>query len=148
MHGCEDQRPYRAASDRTAERRCGRDPDHAEFEAFARLAQSRRHVARRATAFAISYRQQQRAESIDLGRKLLEKEAERFRVPPKKFLNNEAEMKRIANEYGLGRPEDLFASIGYGKTLPRNVIAKYLGAEKFAELDPEARKETRISRPA
>ena len=33
-------------------------------------------------------------------------------------------MKRIANEYGLGRPEDLLASIGYGKTLPRNVIAQ------------------------
>jgi (p)ppGpp synthase/HD superfamily hydrolase len=46
-------------------------------------------------------------------------------------------MKRIANEYGLGRGEDLLASIGYGKTLPRNVLAKFLGAEKFAELDPE-----------
>lgn len=87
---------------------------------------------------------QQRAESIDIGRKLLEKEIDRFRVSPKKLINNEAEMKRIANEYGLGRPEDLLASIGYGKTLPRNVLSKFLGAEKFAELDPEKRKETRI----
>ena len=53
-------------------------------------------------------------------------------------------MKRIANEYGLGRPEDLLASIGYGKTLPRNVLAKFLGTEKFEELDPEKRKETRL----
>ncbi|HEV8159217.1 MAG TPA: ACT domain-containing protein, partial [Pyrinomonadaceae bacterium] len=45
---------------------------------------------------------------------------------------------------GLGRPEDLLASIGYGKTLPRNVLAKFLGAEKFAELDPEKKKETRL----
>jgi GTP pyrophosphokinase len=87
---------------------------------------------------------QQRSESIEIGRKLLEKEADRFRVPSKKFLNNEAEMKRIANEYGLGRPEDLLASIGYGKTLPRNVLAKFLGAEKFSELDPETRKESRL----
>ncbi len=87
---------------------------------------------------------QQRAESIDIGRKLLEKEIERFRLSPKKLINNDTEMKRIANEYGLGRPEDLLASIGYGKTLPRNVLAKFLGAEKFAELDPEKRKETRI----
>lgn len=87
---------------------------------------------------------QQRVESIELGRKLLEKEAERFRVPHKKLLNNEVEMRRIANEYGLGRPEDLLASIGYGKTLPRNVLGKYLGVEKFAELDPEKRAETRI----
>ncbi len=88
--------------------------------------------------------EQQRADSIDIGRKLLEKEADRFRVGPKKLINNDAEMKRIANEYGLGRPEDLLASIGYGKTLPRNVLAKFLGAEKFAELDPDKRKETRI----
>ena len=88
--------------------------------------------------------EQQRTESIEIGRKLLEKEAERFRISPKKMLNNEVEMKRIANEYGLGRAEDLFASVGYGKTLPRNVLAKFLGAEKFAELDPEKKKETRL----
>ncbi len=88
--------------------------------------------------------EQQRAESIDLGRKLLEKEADKFRVSPKKLLNNEEELKRIANEYGLGRGEDLLASIGYGKTLPRNVLAKHLGAEKFAELDPDKKKETTL----
>ena len=87
---------------------------------------------------------QQRAESIEIGRKLLEKEADKFRVSPKKLINNDEEMKRIANEYGLGRPEDLLASIGYGKTLPRSVIGKFLGAEKFAELDPDKRKETRL----
>ena len=67
-----------------------------------------------------------------------------FASPPKKLLSNETELKRIANEYGLSRPEDLLASIGYGKTLPRNVLAKFLGAEKFAELDPEKRKDTRL----
>ncbi|MBK6751777.1 MAG: bifunctional (p)ppGpp synthetase/guanosine-3',5'-bis(diphosphate) 3'-pyrophosphohydrolase [Pyrinomonadaceae bacterium] len=86
---------------------------------------------------------QQREESVEMGRKLLEREAEKFRVTPKKLLNNDPEMKRIANEYGLGRGDDLLASIGYGKTLPRNVLAKYLG-DKFDELDPEKKKETRI----
>lgn len=88
--------------------------------------------------------QEQRTESIDIGRKLLQQEAERFRLPVKKFVNNETEMKRIANEYGLGRPDDLFASVGYGKTLPRNVVAKFLGPEKFGELDPDNQKETRL----
>lgn len=88
--------------------------------------------------------EQQRTGSIDIGRRLLEKEAEKFRLTAKKLTGNEAEMKRIANEYGLGRPEDLFASVGYGKTLPRNVLAKYLGAEKFAELDPEKRKDSAL----
>lgn len=89
--------------------------------------------------------EQQRAESIDIGRKLLEKEADKFSLSPKKLINNDTEMRRIANEYGLGRPEDLLASIGYGKTLPRNVLAKFLGPEKFAELDPDKKKETRLS---
>ncbi len=84
---------------------------------------------------------QQRSESIELGRKLLEKESDKFRVPAKKLLNSEDELKRIANEYGLGRGEDLLASVGYGKTLPRNVLMKHLGAERFAELDPDKKKE-------
>lgn len=88
---------------------------------------------------------QQRDESIEIGRRLLEKEAEKFRLAPKKLLNDDNEMRRIANEYGLSRGEDLLASIGYGKTLPRNVIAKFLGSEKFEELDPDKRKETKIA---
>jgi GTP pyrophosphokinase len=88
--------------------------------------------------------ERQRTESIDIGRKLLEKEADKFRLSPKKLLGNEVEMKRIANEYGLGRPDDLLASIGYGRTLPRNVLAKFLGAEKFSELDPDKKAETRL----
>ncbi len=87
---------------------------------------------------------EQRTESIEIGRRLLHQEAEKFQLSAKKFLNNDTELKRIANEYGLGRPDDLLASIGYGKTLPRNVMAKHLGPEKFAELDPENKKETRL----
>lgn len=89
--------------------------------------------------------ERQRAESIELGRKLFEKEAEKFKLSPKKIFNeSENDLKRIANEYGLGRIDDLLASIGYGKTLPRNVVAKFLGPEKFAELDPEKKKETTL----
>lgn len=87
---------------------------------------------------------EQRTESIEIGRRLLHQEAEKFQLSAKKFLGSDAELKRIANEYGLGRPDDLLASIGYGKTLPRNVMAKHLGPEKFAELDPENKKETRL----
>jgi GTP pyrophosphokinase len=87
--------------------------------------------------------EQQRAESIELGRKLFEKEAVRFNLSAKKVLaDSDGNLKRIANEYGYGRVDDLLAAVGYGKTVPRNVIAKYLGPEKFAEL--EQRKESPI----
>jgi GTP pyrophosphokinase len=86
--------------------------------------------------------EQQRTESIEIGRKLLSAEVEKFHLSSKKVFGDDEALKRIANEYGLGRTEDLLASIGYGKTLPRNVIAKYLGSEKFSELDPEKKKES------
>ncbi|MCS6873898.1 MAG: bifunctional (p)ppGpp synthetase/guanosine-3',5'-bis(diphosphate) 3'-pyrophosphohydrolase [Pyrinomonadaceae bacterium] len=88
--------------------------------------------------------EKQRAESIEIGKKLLISEAEKFRLSGKKILADEENLKRVANDYGFGRVDDLLASIGYGKTLPRNVMAKYLGAEKFAELDPEKKKESAI----
>jgi GTP pyrophosphokinase len=88
--------------------------------------------------------EQQRAQSIEIGRKLFEKEAVRFQLPAKKLLNDgDGAFKRVAGEYGYGRIDDLLAAIGYGKLVPRNVIAKYLGPEKFEELDQK--KESRLS---
>ncbi len=87
--------------------------------------------------------EQQRAESIEIGRKLLEKESARFQLSARKLLSDgDGEFKRVANDYGYGRVDDLLAAIGYGKLVPRNVIAKYLGPEKFAELDTQ--KESRL----
>ncbi|MFV0388855.1 MAG: RelA/SpoT family protein [Pyrinomonadaceae bacterium] len=87
---------------------------------------------------------QQRDASIDIGKKLLEKEIKKFNLSSKKILGDTKELTRVAQEYGLGRVEDLFASIGYGKSLPKNVIAKFLGPDRFASLDPERKKDTRF----
>jgi GTP pyrophosphokinase len=88
--------------------------------------------------------EQQRAQSIEMGRKLFEKDATRFQLSAKKLLNDsDGAFKRVASEYGYGRIDDLLAAIGYGKVVPRNVIAKYLGPEKFEELDQK--KESRLS---
>jgi GTP pyrophosphokinase len=82
--------------------------------------------------------EQQRAESVEIGRKLLEREADRFRITFKRLMQDaDGEFKRVAGEYGYGRSEDLLAAIGYGKVVPRNVLAKYLGPDKFAELDTQ-----------
>jgi GTP pyrophosphokinase len=89
--------------------------------------------------------EQQRAESIDIGRKLFEKEAARFQLSVKKLLSSsDVEMKRVASEYGYGRVDDLLAAIGYGKLIPRNVIAKYLGPEQFDQLDKQKESRLRI----
>src|SRR6185295_5162175 len=87
--------------------------------------------------------EQQRAESIEIGRKLFEKEASRFQLSPKKLLSDtDGGMKRVASEYGYGRVDYLLAAIGYGKLVPRNVISKYLGPEQFEQLDNQ--KESRL----
>jgi GTP pyrophosphokinase len=86
---------------------------------------------------------QQRAESIEIGRKLFEKEAGRFHLSVKKMLtDSNGDLKRIANDYGYGRTEDLLAAMGYGKIVPRIIISKYLGPEKFEALDNQ--KESRL----
>src|SRR5690242_12643546 len=87
--------------------------------------------------------EQQRAESMEIGRKLFEKEASRFQLSPRKLLSDtDKDMKRVASDYGYGRVDDLLAAIGYGKLIPRNVIAKYLGPEQFEQLDKQ--KESRL----
>src|SRR6266404_55131 len=81
---------------------------------------------------------QQRAESIEIGRKLFEKEAGRFQLSVKKMMgDSNGDLKRIAGEYAYGRSDDLWGAMGYGKIMPRNIIAKYLGPEKFEALDKQ-----------
>jgi GTP diphosphokinase / guanosine-3',5'-bis(diphosphate) 3'-diphosphatase len=80
----------------------------------------------------------ERTTAIELGKKLFEKEADRYRLSLKKMLSN-GDLDRIAPDYGAARAEDLLASIGYGKMLPRNLIAKLLPPERVAELEQEKR---------
>ena len=49
-------------------------------------------------------------------------------------------MQRAATEYGLGRPDDLMAGIGYGKYSARQVLAKFApaGAEPMSETEEHA----------
>ena len=75
----------------------------------------------------------QRERAIEIGRKLIEKEARKYRVALKE-IKDEA-LQRIAGEYGLGRPDDLMAGIGYGKYAARQVLAKLApaGVEPMSE---------------
>ncbi len=76
----------------------------------------------------------ERSTAIEVGKKIFEKEAEKYSLKLKKLLAN-GDLERVASDYGVARAEDLLASIGYGKTLPRSVIAKLLPPERAQELE-------------
>jgi GTP pyrophosphokinase len=64
----------------------------------------------------------QRERAIEIGKKLMEKQARKYRMALKDF--DEKELERIAKDYGLGSGPDLMAGIGYGKYSARQVLAK------------------------
>jgi guanosine-3',5'-bis(diphosphate) 3'-pyrophosphohydrolase len=64
----------------------------------------------------------QRERAIEIGRKLIEKEARKYRVALKEIKDDE--LQKIASDYGLGQPDDLMAGIGYGKYSARQILAR------------------------
>jgi GTP pyrophosphokinase len=64
----------------------------------------------------------QRERAIEIGKKLIEKQARKYRLAMKDF--EDKELEKIAKEYGLGSAQDLMAGIGYGKFSARQVLAK------------------------
>src|SRR6201981_3317712 len=73
----------------------------------------------------------QRERAIEIGRKLIEKEARKYRIALKEL--KEEELQRIASDYGLGQPDDLMAGIGYGKYSARQVLGKLSPSTEAAE---------------
>jgi len=64
----------------------------------------------------------QRERAIEIGRKLIEKEARKYRVALKEI--KDEKLRKIASDYGLGQIDDLMAGIGYGKYSARQVLAR------------------------
>ena len=74
----------------------------------------------------------QRERAIEIGRKLIEKEARKYRVALKEI--KDEVLRKIASDYGLGQIDDLMAGIGYGKYSARQVLARL----SPAAAEPEA----------
>src|SRR5438128_2221508 len=75
---------------------------------------------------------EERARSIELGRRLFDKEARRFDLNPKTVLESE-ELAKFAAEYGAQKPDELLAHIGYGKLSPRTVLQKSVPGGQLKE---------------
>jgi GTP pyrophosphokinase len=85
----------------------------------------------------------QRERAIEIGRKLIEKEARKYRVPLKDI--KEDDLHRVASDYGLGRADDLMAGIGYGKYSARQVLGRVAPSVNDRPADQAASEEKGIS---
>ena len=78
--------------------------------------------------------ERQRAESVEVGRKLFEKEAAKLRLKTKQVLED-PQLAKFLNDNGYAKIDDMFAAVGYGKLMARTVLARFVKAEDLAEFE-------------
>jgi GTP diphosphokinase / guanosine-3',5'-bis(diphosphate) 3'-diphosphatase len=79
----------------------------------------------------------QRERAIEIGRKLIEKEARKYRIALKEIKDDD--IQKVAAGYGLGKADDLMSGIGYGKYSARQVLARLLPAGPAAAAESGTR---------
>src|SRR2546428_751108 len=85
--------------------------------------------------------EQESEKAIELGRKMLEKEARKYKQNVKELLESE-NLQAILPDYGSTTIEDLLSAIGYGKVSAKNIISR-LSPDELKETAPE--EESRIA---
>ena len=82
----------------------------------------------------------QRRRAVEIGRKLLEREARKFKVPMSQI--DDQDLGRIAGEYGVATAADLLATLGLGKHSAHQILNKL--APGYSNLpEPETEPETK-----
>src|SRR6202049_5060645 len=81
----------------------------------------------------------QRERAIEIGRKLIDKEARKYRIPLKEI--KDEDLVKVASAYGLGKVDDLMSGIGYGKSSARQVLARLLPAGPAAVAESGAERD-------
>ena len=82
-------------------------------------------------------RSHQRQQAVELGRRLLEKEARRLEFNLKKV--TEDDWQGLARDYGCQKVDELYARVGFGKYAPRQILAR-LSPEPLPERRPAGRR--------
>src|SRR5882724_8504720 len=87
----------------------------------------------------------QRERAIEIGKKLIEKEARKYRIALKEI--KDEELLKVASAYGLGKVDDLMSGIGYGKYSARQVLARLLPAGTTHSIAGDIESEGRGAKP-
>jgi GTP pyrophosphokinase len=83
--------------------------------------------------------QREREVAAELGKKLMEKEARKFKTSWKKVLLMNS-LPGVLLQNGLQRPEDLYPAVGFGKIAPRQILAQL-----FPDLAPPSETKSHTS---
>ena len=75
---------------------------------------------------------EEKKRSLELGRKLFDKEARRYGLNVKGLQEGSA-FAAALGEYGYTKSDELFAAIGYGKVAARSILAKLVPQEQLKE---------------
>jgi len=81
----------------------------------------------------------ERDRSIEVGRRLCDKELRKYGLNLKKCLAA-GDFEEIASQFGVAKGDDVLAGVGYGKIAPKQVVARLLPPEQLEESAPEPRK--------
>ena len=90
---------------------------------------------------------QEKEKSIEIGRRLLEKEFKRFKKPIKK-LESDGSLADALPDLGLSKIEDLYAAIGFGKVSPRKLLERFVPPEELQRTEAVEEKESVLGRAA
>ena len=80
---------------------------------------------------------EEKLRAVELGRKLIEKEVRRFDLKPRTVLDPDA-VARVCSALGASKPDDLYASVGYGKVSSRAVLDALIPREQREQPKAEA----------
>jgi GTP pyrophosphokinase len=90
---------------------------------------------------------EEKTRSVELGRRLLDKELRRFTVD-RNLVSDDA-IAKIANEFSAQKADDVLAGLGYGKITARTLLTRLVGQEALrerpADVTPAARRPTGAS---
>lgn len=91
-------------------------------------------VTNRAKAKIRSFvKEEQRRRAIELGREILEKDFRKFGHNLQKALKDSPEVKEKLQALGANEPDDLYAHVGHGKLISKEIIEKFFPGSKLVD---------------
>ncbi len=79
---------------------------------------------------------EEKKRSVEIGRRLFEREARRFGLNARSLLESKA-LADVVVEHGVQKVDDLLAAIGFGKVVPKKVIARLVPQDQLKERPPD-----------